>query len=221
MSACWLDQHAADDPQVRAEVASLLELPLARRVVSVRARRRDASPTCWKRTSALEPGAVIGTYTIEREIGRGGMGHVYLATDARLGRTVALKALPPRLTREEAQRERLRREAQAAAAPDASGHLHRLRARGARRRSVHRLGVRRRAHAARGDRARHATVGRRGARDGTRDRGRARERAREGHHPSRSEAGEHHARRRRAPEDPGLRPRALRPPGRRNACRFS
>jgi protein kinase-like protein len=41
---------------------------------------------------------------------------VYLASDARLGRTVALKALAPHLVRDAGQRERLRREARAAAA---------------------------------------------------------------------------------------------------------
>ena len=44
------------------------------------------------------------------------MGVVYLAEDVRLGRTVALKALAPKFTGDAARRERLRREARAAAA---------------------------------------------------------------------------------------------------------
>ncbi|MFN0138319.1 MAG: hypothetical protein ACKVS9_19625 [Phycisphaerae bacterium] len=36
----------------------------------------------------------IGPFKIERELGRGGMGEVYLATVTRLDRQVAIKALP-------------------------------------------------------------------------------------------------------------------------------
>jgi predicted Ser/Thr protein kinase len=61
-------------------------------------------------------GRQVGQYRIERVLGEGGMGVVYLAEDVRLGRTVALKALAAKFTGDEARRERLRREARAAAA---------------------------------------------------------------------------------------------------------
>ncbi len=64
----------------------------------------------------LEPGSVIGSYRIDRIVGRGGMGVVYLALDTRLNRAVALKALPPHLFRDDLMRSRLRQEARAAAA---------------------------------------------------------------------------------------------------------
>jgi tRNA A-37 threonylcarbamoyl transferase component Bud32 len=66
--------------------------------------------------SLLEPGAEVGAYRIDRILGRGGMGVVYLAYDTRLHRPVALKSLPPHLFRDDRMHARLRKEARAAAA---------------------------------------------------------------------------------------------------------
>jgi predicted Ser/Thr protein kinase len=63
----------------------------------------------------LAPGTIIGSYKVLDEIGRGGMGVVYLAEDTRLGRMVALKSLPSALAMHPDLRQRLRREARAAA----------------------------------------------------------------------------------------------------------
>src|SRR6185312_74284 len=59
--------------------------------------------------------ALAGEYSLQRELGRGGMGIVYLARDVQLDRDVAIKVLPPHLARTRESRERFLREARTAA----------------------------------------------------------------------------------------------------------
>ena len=60
----------------------------------------------------------IGRFEVQRELGRGGMGVVYLANDALLGRQVAVKMLPPSVFDSAAARERFLAEARLAASLD-------------------------------------------------------------------------------------------------------
>ena len=63
-------------------------------------------------------GASVAAYTVESVAGRGGMGVVYRARDAALGRTVALKLIAPDLARDEGFRARFVREARVTAQLD-------------------------------------------------------------------------------------------------------
>jgi len=64
----------------------------------------------------LEPGKTIAHYRIDQKIGEGGMGIVYLATDTRLGRRIALKVLSAEMSAHADRRARFEREARAIAA---------------------------------------------------------------------------------------------------------
>ena len=65
---------------------------------------------------ALTPGTRVGVYEVMAPIGAGGMGEVYRAKDARLGRDVAIKVLPELLANDPDRRARFEREAKAVAA---------------------------------------------------------------------------------------------------------
>ena len=60
---------------------------------------------------ALSAGNRLGPYEIVAPLGAGGMGEVYLARDSRLGRDVAIKALPDALATDPDRLARFEREA--------------------------------------------------------------------------------------------------------------
>ena len=65
---------------------------------------------------ALAPGSRLGSYEITAQIGVGGMGEVYLATDTNLKRQVAIKVLPAALAGDAERLVRFQREAEVLAA---------------------------------------------------------------------------------------------------------
>jgi serine/threonine-protein kinase len=111
----FVRQASGTDTRLAADVLSLLDAH----------DRASAGGFLEQPAAALDPGLLdepspligrqLGPYHVRSEVGRGGMGVVYLADDGRLGRPVALKAIAPELSRDPRMRERLRREAQAAA----------------------------------------------------------------------------------------------------------
>jgi Tol biopolymer transport system component len=60
---------------------------------------------------AMTPGTRIGPYHLIRELGRGGMGEVFLARDSRLDRQVAIKAIPAHMAADADRLARFQREA--------------------------------------------------------------------------------------------------------------
>jgi serine/threonine-protein kinase len=87
--AAWLDSLAPEHAHLRAALEQVLR-SAARDGISAFL-REPTIPT--SECSEFAPGQSIGPYTLERELGRGGMGEVWLATrsDGALSRRIALK----------------------------------------------------------------------------------------------------------------------------------
>jgi serine/threonine protein kinase len=111
----FLDQACDGDAAMRDEVDSILSF--RERAASFLETPALESARDWFDGDqiGLEPGMLLGQYCIERQIGKGGMGLVYLAYDGQLHRRVAIKLLPPHLEADEFAKKGLIREARAAA----------------------------------------------------------------------------------------------------------
>jgi hypothetical protein len=110
----FLDSACRGDPSLRMEVEALLEGGSVGGFLD--------NPAYVEFQELLEGeeedsfvGKDLGVYSVTAKLGSGGMGIVYLAQDTRLDRPVAIKMLAPRYTSDPQQRERLKREARAAA----------------------------------------------------------------------------------------------------------
>ena len=103
--------------------APRLDEPLPVLLIAIRLRTEcDTLPTeggdILAPLMTLAPGTQLGPYEIVSQLGSGGMGVVYEARDPRLRRTVAIKLLPPDLTKDDTAKQRFLQEAQVASALD-------------------------------------------------------------------------------------------------------
>jgi eukaryotic-like serine/threonine-protein kinase len=112
--SAFLNQACAGDPALRCEVESLISSH-DQAGDSIEAMAAEAATEMLADDRAIV-GKQIGHYQVLSRIGRGGMGEVFLAQDARLGRKIALKLLRTDITRNEDRLRRFRQEARAASA---------------------------------------------------------------------------------------------------------
>ncbi len=117
------------DDQMAERLVSRMKAEISRRDETLAHPADDDAGPADDPTATAAPGAdgddasepmpdMLEYFRVEKILGQGGMGMVYLATDTRLNRKVAIKTLKKELSAKAAAKERFFREAQAAAALD-------------------------------------------------------------------------------------------------------
>src|SRR5262245_51216062 len=108
----FLDAACDDDVELRREIESLLAVhERAGDFLQQPAMNVALAGGSGDAEGEIEAGRLISHYRVERRIGAGGMGEVYLAHDTRLGRRVALKLLRAEFTRDGERVRRFEQEA--------------------------------------------------------------------------------------------------------------
>ena len=113
--AAFLERSCDGDEALRRKVELLLKYH-DRCGDFIKSPAFEVAPELLAGDPATLVGQHLGCYRVDSVAGVGGMGVVYLAWDERLGRKVALKLLPPSMVTNEADLERLKREARTASA---------------------------------------------------------------------------------------------------------
>jgi serine/threonine protein kinase len=115
--ATFLAQACDGDDALRKEVEALLSAhEEAGSFIESPAVEIEARSVLSEDRTELSVGQMIGHYQIISQLGRGGMGEVFLAQDTTLGRKVALKLLPADFTSDMDRVRRFQQEARAASA---------------------------------------------------------------------------------------------------------
>ena len=114
--SAFLAGACRDDEALRRDVESLLKEQVSAGGFLDTPARAAAANMVFDATPATMTGRTLGGYHLQALLGAGGMGEVYLARDAKLGRDIAIKILPRAFTSDPDRLARFEREARMLAA---------------------------------------------------------------------------------------------------------